>query len=188
MQSPTATACFHGAEWVLNDQSRPVAESLLPIDPCFVAMGVVPSAHATWHHVEEDEMLGSSLGPLPRRWPRILCHRARLRYLGPKTRWRPACWPRSRRRGLGGSPSTRTKALNALKPCRVGGGRNWGAAVLAADGVLELRRATDRSGRGPSGAGGTRTAGSAGGASLQARRVGGWSPEAVRGHAGPRPS
>ena len=36
--------------------------------------------------------------------------------------------------------------------------------------------------------GGTPTAGSAGGASWQPRRVGDWSPEAVRGHAGRRPS
>ena len=56
MQSPTAPACFQGADWVLNDQSRPVAEGLLPVDPCFVAMGMVPTPYATWHHVEEDEM------------------------------------------------------------------------------------------------------------------------------------
>jgi hypothetical protein len=55
-------------------------------------------------------------------------HRTRLRCLGPKTVGGPPA-ARSRRRGLGGSPSTRTKARNGGEPCRRGARRNRGVRL-----------------------------------------------------------
>jgi len=56
-------------------------------------------------------------------------HGTRLRCLGPKTVGGPPAG-RSRRRGLGGSPSIRTKARNGAGPCRQGAGRNRGGPRL----------------------------------------------------------
>jgi len=69
-------------------------------------------------------------------WTPAAGHRARLRCLGPKTVGGPPA-VRFRRRGLGGSPSTCTKARNGPAPCRPGGGRNRGVfgSRIAAGGV-----------------------------------------------------
>jgi hypothetical protein len=80
--------------------------------------------------------LGPSLGPLPRRWLQILRQPSgSLAMPRSEDQLADRLPPRSRWRGLGGSPSTRTKARNGAEPWRQSAGGNRGVLV---EGVCAL--------------------------------------------------